>query len=91
MKIWNPFKLQSKNLTWKDVAPPGQKVFFTFHDMNVTSDERDQLVPGDYDRDVYAWCKEMDVDAEIHMKLGGKSIWRIRDDAHRMLFILRWV
>ncbi len=79
-----------KTPTWEDIAPPGQKVHFNWQGFSVTSDVRDQCLNGDLDKEVYRWCEEMGVDATIHMKLENNSVWRIRDDEQRVMFVLRW-
>lgn len=71
-------------------APPGQKVHFTWKGMYVTSDVRDQCIDGKLDAEVHRWCEEAGINAEIHLKLDGNTVWRIRDDDHRLMFILRW-
>lgn len=88
--MFNLFKSKQPRPSWEDVAPPGQKVHFTWEGFTVTSDVRDQCLDGSLDKDVYRWCEEMNINAEIHMKLNGRSIWRIRNDEHRVMFVLRW-
>jgi len=67
-----------------------QREFFKFNGYSVASDRRDVELAGYLDADVYIWCRENKIDAEINTKLDHRSIWRIKDDQHRAWFILRW-
>jgi len=77
--------------TWKDIAPPGQKVHFIWNGLSVTSDVRDVCLDGSKDFEVYQWCNQAGICATIHMKLDGNSVWRIKDEGQRAVFILKWM
>ena len=66
------------------------KAHFTWKGFTVASDERDVCVNGRLDYEVYKWCAETNVDAEIFLKMEDKSVWRIKDDKARAWFHLRW-
>lgn len=57
----------------------------------ISSDARDVLVDGSKDFEVMSWCHKQGILADIYLKVaGGESVWRIKDDEQRTLFLLRW-
>jgi hypothetical protein len=66
------------------------KAHFVWKGLTIASDERDVCVNGRLDYEIYKWCDETSVAAEIYMKMDDKSIWRIKDDRDRAWFHLRW-
>lgn len=66
------------------------KAHFMWKGFTIASDERDICIDGNYDYDIYKWCNEVNVNANIFMKMEGKSVWRIMDEKERAWFRLRW-
>lgn len=77
----------------------GTKVFATYKDLKLVSDERDVMVPSRDYKSVQNWCKENGIDAKLAMGptvssmsafTFGVILWRVKDEQQRILFVLRW-
>ena len=67
------------------------KTLATWGPYTLTSDARDILVEGTKDFEVMSWCHKQGIAADIYLKIdGGGSIWRVKNDEQRTLFLLRW-
>ncbi len=53
-------------------------------------DFRDIAVPFFKRQEVYKWCGQNKVIAELKGTLSGTDVWRVRDDQQRVWFTLRW-
>lgn len=54
------------------------------------SDERDIATPFSQRQEVYEWAGQNGITIEYQGTLGGKDVWRIKDDQQRAWFTLRW-
>jgi len=75
----------------------GTKVFLTTNNgAQLISDERDIMVSNQLINRVIEWCEKTGIKAEqvvIYPTLQwtlGVNLWRVKDERHRALFILRW-
>ena len=67
------------------------KTLATWGPYTVTSDARDILVEGTKDFEVMSWSHKQAIAADKNQKIdGGGSIWRVKNDEQRTLFLLRW-
>ena len=78
---------------------PGTKVFAERHGLKLVGDARDIMVPNKYQSEVLRWCAENGIVVEVYardasdamaQRLFNVNLWRVKDEAHRTLFILRW-
>lgn len=56
-----------------------------------TSDKRDIGVPAVNRQDVYDWGVASGVAVEYQGTLFGTDVWRVRNEQHRVLFLLKWI
>lgn len=68
----------------------GAKVFATQGEYKFVSDDRDIAVPFAKRQEVYEWAGANHITLEYQGTLGGKDVWRVRDDEQRAWFTLRW-
>ena len=86
-----------------DTSTMGTKLFAESYGIKLMGDERDVMVSAKLQGQVLDWCKENGIEVEIsgvadkdnshfHMiqRYFKVNLWRVRNDAHRTLFILRW-
>ena len=75
------------------------KVFRKINGLNLISDERDIAVPAKYRREVLDWCDANEIEATLALTgtstnlaeiTWGVTLWRVRDEQQRLMFILRW-
>ncbi len=78
---------------------PVTKVFAERYSLKLVGDARDIMVSNKYQSEVLRWCVENGIVAEVYardandamaQRLFNVNLWRIKDEAHRTLFILRW-
>ncbi len=78
---------------------PVTKVFAEKQGLKLVGDARDIMVPNKYQSEVLRWCVENGIVVEVYardandamaQRLFNVNLWRIKDEAHRTLFILRW-
>lgn len=53
-------------------------------------DSRDITVPFSLRQQVWDWCEDNDITPEYQGTLDGTDLWRIRNEEHRLMFVLRW-
>lgn len=53
-------------------------------------DERDIAVSKNNRQEVYEWAGENGITVEIQGSMSGTDVWRVKDEKHRMWFLLRW-
>lgn len=68
----------------------GSKVFAEKGRVKLVGDNIDVAVPYKLRADVWLWCRENDIKVEYQGSLSGTDLWRVRDDTHRIWFVLRW-
>ena len=66
------------------------KVFAEKGRVKLIGDERDIGIVSNYREDVWAWCHANGIELEYQGTLGGTDLWRVKDQKHRMWFLLRW-
>lgn len=69
----------------------GTKVFAEKGRVKLIGDERDIGVATWYRDEVWNWCADKGIGLEYQGTLQGIDLWRVRDEKHRMWFVLRWV
>ncbi len=78
---------------------PDIKVFAEKYGLRLVGDPRDIMVPNKYQSEVLRWCRENGIVVEVYardandamvQRLFNVNLWRVKDEAHRTLFILRW-
>ena len=67
------------------------RVFATQGRYKFVSDIRDIAVDSTKRQEVYEWASENHVIIEYQGTLGGRDVWRVRDEERRMWFMLRWI
>jgi len=80
-----------------------RKTFLTINGLSLCGDERDIMVPKKYYWDVLTWCQDQGIVAEnafahdqatyesrASAMLFDVNLWRIRNERHRVMFVLRW-
>ena len=87
-------------MVFVEVGVMARKTFLEENGMKLTGDDRDVMVPKRYYRDVLAWCADQGIIAEgafdhdYNARMSAfwfdVNLWRIKNEKHRMLFILRW-
>ena len=74
-----------------------EKVFIKRDSYLLMSDERDIMLPMGSTKQVEEWCLNNNITAErvprqIFVQTAfGVTLWRIKDEQHRMWFTLRWL
>ena len=74
-----------------------EKVFIKRDSYLLMSDERDIMLPMGLTNQVEEWCLNNNITAErvqrqsIGQSAFGVTLWRIKDEQHRMWFTLRWL
>ena len=76
-----------------------QKVFIDIEsaDIKLVSDDRDIMLPLRLRSEIEAWCRVNEITAEpvgdrvFIQTMFGVTLWRVRDDAQRVAFTLRWL
>lgn len=68
----------------------GAKIFAEKGRVKLVGDERDIAVVSNYREDVWSWCDKNNINLEYQGTLGHTDLWRVRDEAQRVLFLLRW-
>lgn len=53
-------------------------------------DPRDIAIAYSKRQEVYEWCGKNKIAVEYRGTLAGTDLWRVRDDAQRAWFSLRW-
>ena len=66
------------------------KVFAEKGRVKLIGDERDIGIVSNYRKDVWTWCHANGIELEYQGSLEGTDLWRIKDEKHRMWFLLRW-
>jgi hypothetical protein len=61
----------------------------------LVGDERDIMVDGQHYQSVINWCIENEIDARVNSSpiassAFGKTLWKVEDEAQRLVFMLRW-
>ncbi len=78
---------------------PVTKVFAERYSLKLVGDAHDIMVPNKYQSEVLRWCAENGIVVEVYardandamvQRLFNVNLWRVKDEAHRTLFILRW-
>ncbi len=78
---------------------PVTKVFAERYSLKLVGDARDIMVSNKYQSEVLRWCAENGIVVEVYardandamvQRLFNVNLWRVKDEAHRTLFILRW-
>ncbi len=80
-----------------------RKIFLEHNGLKLCSDDRDVMVSKTHYHEVLSWCVDQGIVVEnpfdqdhanyetrLLATLFGVNLWRIRNENHRMLFILRW-
>lgn len=77
----------------------GLKTFREQNGLKLVSDERDVMVPAEYRTAVWDWCADNGIAAELALgstqsvmaaMTFGVTLWRVRDERQRVMFLLRW-
>ena len=68
----------------------GSKVFAEKNKFKLIGDERDISVATWHRDAVWKWCEDKGIGLEYQGTLNGIDLWRVRDEKHRMWFVLRW-
>jgi hypothetical protein len=68
----------------------GTKVFDEKGRFKIICDERDIDVATWHRYEVWCWCTDRNIELEYQGTANGIDIWRIKNEKHRMWFILRW-
>ena len=77
----------------------GTKVFRELGSLKLISDERDVMVPAEHRMAVLDWCAANGIAAEPSLgyprdgwAIGtfGVTLWRVKDERQRVMFVLRW-
>jgi len=73
-----------------------EKVFIERKSFQLISDERDIMLPMGLTKQVEEWCLNNNITAERAPQIFFQTalsvtLWRIKDEQHRMWFTLRWV
>lgn len=56
-----------------------------------TVDSSDIMLPSDLRADIYDWCWQQGILVVLEGIMVGMDVWQIRNEKHRMWFILRWL
>ncbi len=78
-----------------------RKTFLEHQGLKLCGDERDVMVPKKHYHEVMAWCADQgivvegafdarDYGSRLSATLFGVNLWRIRNEKHRVMFVLRW-
>ena len=75
-----------------------QKTFINieFADIKLVSDDRDIMLPLQLRKQVEEWCSINEITAEpvgdrvFIQTMFGVTLWRVKDEAQRVAFALRW-
>ena len=72
-----------------------EKVFIERKSFQLISDERDIMLPMGLTKQVEEWCLNNNITAERAPQIFFQTalsvtLWRIKDEQHRMWFTLRW-
>ena len=67
------------------------KVFAEHGKFKLVCDERDIRVKVWERYIVWEWCKENNIEVEYQGTLADTDVWRVRDEQHRVMFMLRWL
>ena len=76
-----------------------RKTFLERNGLSLCGDDRDIMVPRKYYYDVLSWCVEQGIVVENAMEyydnglsamLFDVTLWRVRNEKHRVAFALRW-
>lgn len=77
-----------------------RKTFLEHQGLKLCGDERDVMVPKQHYHEVMAWCADQgimvegalfsDYESRLSATLFGVNLWRIRNEKHRVMFLLRW-
>ncbi len=80
-----------------------RKTFLEHNGLKLCGDDRDVMVPKKYYWEVMTWCQDQGIVVEnpfdqdranyetrLSAMLFDVNLWRIRNEEHRVLFILRW-
>jgi hypothetical protein len=78
-----------------------RKIFLEHNGLKLCGDDRDVMVPKRHYWDVMVWCQDQgilvegafdqaDYETRLSAMLFDVNLWRIRNEEHRVLFILRW-
>ena len=65
-------------------------------DIKLVSDDRDMMLPLAVRKQVEAWCASNEITAEpvgdrvFIQTMFGVTLWRVKDEAQRVAFALRW-
>lgn len=66
------------------------KVFAECDIVKLIGDSRDFTVPARFRTSYWLWCQENNIKTEFQGSLNGVDLWRVKNDEHRMLAVLRW-
>lgn len=75
------------------------KVFRERNELKLISDERDVEVPAKYRIKVKEWCNDNGIEAALALPVEGSTwaasvwgvnLWRVKNEHHRLLFLLKW-
>ena len=68
----------------------GTKVFVEKGRVQLVGDARGFTIPVKHRAEYWDWCQDNDIKTEFHGCLGGRDLWYVKNDKHRMLVLLRW-
>lgn len=68
----------------------GSKVFAEKGRVKLVGDDRDVGISALHRNKVWQWCADKGIEVEYQGTLKGTDLWRVRDEKHRMWFVLRW-
>lgn len=53
-------------------------------------DSRGIVTPYEMRHEVYEWAQKNNIEIEYHGSLDRKDLWYVKNDQHRVWFLLRW-